>query len=316
MKSIKNKTLKSAKKVYYFKHANGVLENQKSRKQAAMRMLVALFIFGGVGALSLQVYDMRQGNASNSVQREAVLGETTEKAVDTTKPADQKGKEDDELTKRVKASLKNVPGGQKWSVYMRDVNSDRMVTINADEEYDAAGLSSLLVASPLQSKFDTSKWGYRVGNVTVAKCMELLIAAKETDCRSTIDRYADLKTATGVLNSVGLKNTTLDAKEQKTTARDMGELLFQMQNGRVLNDKARRVAFDGLYGHTKREGIRAGCDQSCLVAEVTGESDKVRHDAAIVTNGDAKYVLVVMTKDASWSQIKDIASEISSQMKP
>lgn len=110
--------------------------------------------------------------------------------------------------------------------------------------------------------------------------------------------------------------TSLTAKEQKTTAHDVGELLFRLQDGKVLSDKARRIVFDGLYGHKLREGIPAGCDQSCLVANITAESKNIRHDASIVTAGDSKYVLVVMTKDASWSQIADFASAIRSELQP
>lgn len=317
----KIRPLRRGKKVYYFKHHNGVLENKKhARLQAISGTLVALFIVGGVGALSLQVLEMRQENAaSNALQRQAAPIDTSQKASeeDKLKNADKKAREDEQLAKKVLTKLKNVPGGQDWSVYIRDVKSDRMVNINADEQREAASLSNLLITAPLESKFPSEKWRYRAGNTTVAKCVEALISAKdESWCRRSIDRYADVDNATSILKGFGLKDTKLSATEEKTSARDMGELLFNLQNSGVLSDKARRAVFDGLYGHSMREGIPAGCDQSCLVANITAENENVRHDAAVVTAGESQYVLVIMTKDASWSQISDVAFDIRLELQP
>lgn len=309
------------KKVYYFEHKNGVLETKKakSRYQAASGMLVALFMIGGVGALSVQVYQMRQpGTASATLQRQNMSLDPTKtaNAEDNLKNADKKAREDEQLSKKIKNKLKNVPGGQKWSVYVRDVKTDRMAGVNADKELNASGLSNLLVTLPLESEFTSDKWNYRAGNTTVAKCVEALVRAAEENCRHSVDYYAKLKNSDAVFNGLGFKKTSLSDKEQKTSARDMGELLFRLQNSQGLSDKARRIVFDGLYGHKLREGIPASCKAECLVANITGESDEVRHDAAIVTVGASQYVVVIMTNGGSWSQIADVASQIQVELNP
>lgn len=318
MKHKKFDLLRSVKKVYYFDHKNGVLENKKKRYHAIPGVLVALFMVGGVGAASMQVYHIRQNRAANSLQREASPVDTTKAAdaQDNLKNVDKKAREDEQFAKKVRSKLKNVPGAQKWGVYIRDVKSDRMVSVNADDTFDAANLSNLLVTAPLEAKFPASKWNYRAGNTTVAKCVESLIRRSDEDCRDSVNRYADLRNTNNVFDGLGLKKTTISDKEQKTSARDMGEFLFRLQNGQGLSDKARRIVFDGLYGHKIREGIPSTCTQSCLVANITGESNDVRHDAAIVTAGQSQYVVVIMTNGASWSQIADVANSIRGELQP
>lgn len=315
----KIRPLRRSKKVYYFKHANGVLQGKKSRYQAFTGMLVCLFIVGGVGALSMHVLQSRSnGVVTNALQRQTTPIDTTKKASeeDTLKNVAMKAREDEQFAKKVKSKLKNVPGGQKWSVYIRDVKSDRMVSINADNPMEAANLGSLLMTAPLEAKLSSDKWGYRAGNTTVAKCVEALIRASDQNCKQSLGNYADLKNATNVMNGLGFKKTTLTDKEQKTSARDIGELLFRLQNSQVLSDKGRRVVFDGLYGHKMREGIPSSCTSKCLAANITGENNNVRHDAAIITEGNSQYVVVIMTQGGSWSQIADVAADIQTELHP
>ncbi len=316
---IKIRPLGRSKKVYYFDHRNGVLETKKkSRHQSAISMLVVLFVIGGAGTLSMRVLHMRQDAAARSLQRQTTPVNTEQAAgqTDTLKNVDKKAREDAQFAKKVQSKLKNVPGGQKWSVYIRDVKSDRMVSINADNSMEAANLSSLLITAPLEAKTSSSKWDYKVGNTTVAKCVETLIRNTDQNCRQSLNGYADLKNATSILNGLGFKKTILNDKEQKTSARDVGELLFRLQNSQVLSDKGRRVVFDGLYGHKMREGIPASCTHGCLVANITGENNNVRHDAAIVTNGSSQYVVVIMTNGATWSQIAHVAADIQTELQP
>lgn len=315
----KIRPLGRSKKVYYFKHTNGVLQGKKSRYQAITGMMVCLFIVGGVGAIPMHVLQTRKNVAAPStLQRQATPIDTSKKTSeqDNLKNVAMKGREDEQFTKKVKSKLKNVPGGQKWSVYIRDVKSDRMVSINADNSMDASSLSNLLITPPLETKLYSDKWNYRAGNTTVAKCVEVLIRATDQSCKQSLNSYADLKNATSVMNGLGLKKTSLTDKEQKTSARDVGELLFRLQNSQVLSDKGRRIVFDGLYGHKMREGIPASCKNNCLVANITGENNNLRHDAAIITQGNSQYVVVIMTQGASWSQIADVASNIQSELLP
>lgn len=315
------KSLRRDKKVYYYDRHNGVLERRvTTRYRLFSGTLVALFMFGGAGALTSQVIKHTQQNdvQATSIQRQTVAVDTTQKPgeEDKLKNAEKKAREDEQLAKKVKDKLKNIPGGQKWSVHVRDVNSDRMANVNADNLLNASSFSNLLVTAPLEAKQPASKWGYRLGQSTTAKCLQELISANDQTCKQLINRSAKLADADKVLEGHGLKKTVLNDKEQKTTAREMGELLYKLQNSQVLSDKARRIVFDGLYGQKQREGIPSSCNNECLVASIAGEDKGVRHNAAIVTKGSSKYVVVIMTNGGSWSQIADVSSMIRSELQP
>lgn len=313
------KSLKRTKKVYYY-NRDGVLDKKVTSKyRIATNLMVSVFMIAGVGGVSNaalnHVYESKQ---ESSVQRQTVAVDTTKKAEeqDKLKNVEKKAREDEELAKNLKSKLKNIPGGQKWSVYVRDVNSDRMANVNSDNVLDAAGFDNLLVTAPLEARQPDNTWNYRAGKSTIVKCVTEMIRSNEETCKQSINKYANLKKANEVLNGHGLKKTSLTPKESKTTAREIGELLYRLQNGQVLGDKARRAVFDGLYSHNMREGIPSVCGNDCLVANITGEADGIKHEAAIVTTGSSKYVVVVMTQGASWSQIADFTSFVRSEVQP
>lgn len=312
-----------SKRVYYFDYRHGVLKGKNaSRMHQLSGFMTAVFLIGGLGfgvnqALNYQA----EQNTKTSYQRDNVAAVSASSeantASDKLKNASLKAREDEQLAKQIKTKLKNIPGGQKWSVYVRDVKSDRMASINADTVYDAGSLNNLLITVPLEAKLPSSNWNYRAGKSTVAKCVPLAISANDTDCARALAGYADLKNADSVFNSIGMKKTNVNDKQSQTTARELGDLLFRLQNGQVLSDKGRRAVFDGLYAQKMREGIPAGCSgQKCLVANINADSKTFRHDAAIVTTDKAQYVVVVMTNGANWGQISDLSASVRLALEP
>lgn len=318
---IKIKSLKSDKRVYYFDHRHGVLKNKvRTKYQVLSGLMTVALVFGGGSIAVNKIRDFSQSKPMPGVyQRASTTADTSKKSdepSDKLKNAIPKAREDEQLAKQVKDKLKNVPGGQKWSVYVRDLNSDRMASINADNSIEAAGIGNLFITTALEAKTPANNWNYRGGKQTIAKCVELMISSADSDCAVAVGKSADLKNADNINEGHGFKKTTIGSKDRKTTARETGDLLFRLQNGQLLSDKARRVVFDGLYGQKQREGVPAGCDEKCLVASITGESGSVRHDAAIVTSGEARYVVVIMTQGSTWSQIADVSATIRLALKP
>lgn len=313
------KSLRRDERVYYFNHRHGVLKKKAWSRYTVMSGVLTMAVMVGtaVGVTRAVQYQMSRSSASN-LQRESLATNTGTQSdeEDKLKSVPTKAREDEQLAKQIKEKLKNVPGGQKWSVYVRDLNSDRMASINADDSIEAAGLSNLFLTAPLEAKVPAYNWERRGGQKNLADCVEAMINSNDSSCVKTVSQYADLKEVNNVNASNGFKKTTVTAKAQETTAREIGDLLFRLQSSQVLSDKARRVVFDGLYGQKNRDGLPAGCDQTCLVANLTGESKNVRHDAAIVTSGNTKYVVVVMTENANWGQIADVGSTIRLLMQP
>lgn len=317
---IKKNPLRRDKRVYYFKHKHGVLTQKKHTPFSVLSHTVAMVaVLGGLGfgAHTALTYEPK---AKPVYQREGTVatveqasGQSTEKL----KSAELKAREDEQLVKNIKSKLRNVPGGQKWSVYVRDLNSDRMASINADNTIDASGgLASLFTIAPLEAKMPSTNWRYKYGKQSVEECVVALLKTNDSTCAQMVRQNANIKNADNVNDKLGFKKTSISGKKQTTTARETGDLLFRLQNSQVLSDKARRVTFDGLYGHKSREGIPTGCDQKCLIANITNDTNGGRSDAAIVTSGASKYIVVISTSDASWSQIADVSAAIRLIMQP
>ena len=314
----------AVKRVYYFDHRNGVLKNKATSKYKMLSSLAATVLVlggGGIAVTKYMDYSQNKKNTASILQRQGELELDTSKkqgqAGSNLKDATLKAREDEKLAKDIKSKLKNVPGGQKWSVYVRDLKSDRMASINADTLMDAPTLSNLFTVAPLEAKHPTSKWDYSLGKATMMDCVRIIVSAPDSNCTRLIAKYADLKNADSINNGLGFKKTTITSSKQQTTAREIGDLLFRLQHSQVLSDKARRAVFDGLYGQKSRDGVPAGCDEKCLIANIAGENKNLRHDAAIVTSGDAKYVVVIMTSNnANWGQIADVASHVRAAFQP
>ncbi len=310
------------KKVYYFEHRHGVVAGRTvSGFKLLTSLMVAMVVMGGSGLAVTKVLDFVQDQKqATSYQRQGSVkvdaDQEENQSEDKHKTVSLKAREDEALAKDIKSKLKNIPGGQKWSVYVRDVKSDRMASINADDLRDSAGLEGPFMAAPLETKFPAYKWNYRAGKQSIEKCVELLISHNDKDCRQIVSRYIDLKNADSVNHSLGFKKTTITDKKQQTTAREVGDLLFRLQHGQVISDKARRVVFDGLYSQRIREGIPTSCTDQCLIANAVGEGHNLRHEAAIVTSGNTQYVVVIMTSGGSWSQIADLAAHIRLTLQP
>lgn len=319
---IKINPFKDGKKVYYFDHRYGVLQDKGRLKYKIFSSLItALFIFGGTGFAVSKFADYSQHKqATAALQRQSVQVDTNQKDEEPNKLKDAvpKAREDEQLAKQIKDKLKNVPGGQKWSVYVRDVKSDRMASINADDSFEAANLSNLFMVAPLEAKIPAANWAHRGGKQTLTKCVEAMINSSDLDCAQSVSRSADIKNAHAVNSSLGFKKTHMNEKEQKTTPRETGDLLFRLQKGQIVSDKARRIVFDGLYGQKMREGIPAGCvEPQCLIANIAADSKGVKHDAAILTTDKAQFVVVIMSNNgASWSQMSDVSAAIRLAMQP
>lgn len=171
--------------------------------------------------------------------------------------------------------------------------------------------------APLEKKLSADYWKSRLGNQTINSCVEAMIKKSDNDCANAVGNYAGWKTIDPLNQGLGFTKTKINAKDnQQTTARETADLLYRLQNSQILSDKGRRVFFDAFYEQQHRYGIPAGCGQDCLVGNKTGESNNVKHDAAIVTHGSTQYVVVIMSTGANWAQLADVAHTIDLAMLP
>lgn len=300
----------------YFNYRIGAYSERRSILSLVFLPLFILLILGSVGTMGY-VYYQKQNvvlSVENKTSAPVEIKPLTQEQID--QKAFQ-AREDQDLVKTIQKKINQMPKTGEWQVSLRDLKSGRMANIESDTVTSAGSLHNLYLLAPLEKKISADNWKSFVGKQSINDCVLAMIKVSDSDCPHTLANYTNWKNIDPHNQSLGFKQTSLNKNgNHLTTARETAELMYRLQNSQILSDKARRLVFDALYEQKYRQGIPNGCGSECLVANKTGDIGEYRHDAAVVTHGGAKYVLVIMTKNATWPQIADLASTIDKEMLP
>lgn len=310
----KQKGFVKGPKVSYFKHGLGVVNAKKSRVKFGVSVSMSLALLATGGFYGIQY---RASHVALRQDKPVVASQASTESDPKQKVAPKRAQEDEALAKKIDRKLAEMPKGTTWSVSVRDLNSERMANVNADKTHEAASFYKLFLLAPLENKLDASKWSNHLNRQNIKTCVEMMIKVSDNDCGVAIGNYVGWQNVDTTSASLGLKKTKINnAVQQNTTSREVSELMYRLQNSQLLSDKARRIVFDGLYEQKFRDGIPKGCGPNCLVGNKTGDNGKVRHDAAVVTHGSAKYVVVIMSTGGTWQQVADVEHLIDEAMLP
>ena len=312
----KNKRLFGRKTNRYFDYRIGAYSERRSLWSTIFLPTLVLLILSSIGTAGYVYYQKNKVILST----ETTPAQAIELPLLTQEQIDQKSlqaKEDTSLVRTIQKEIDQMPDGSEWEVSLRDLKSGRMANVNSDTSIQAASLYKLFLLAPLEKKINADNWKSVIGKTSINDCVMAMIKLSDNDCPQSLANYINWKNIDPYNQTLGFKQTKINSKDgQTTTAREVSEMMYRLQNSQILSDKARRLVFDALYEQTFRSGIPAGCGADCLVGNKTGDLDGYRHDAAVVTHGSSKYVLVIMTKDATWTQIADLSATIDREMLP
>jgi beta-lactamase class A len=115
-----------------------------------------------------------------------------------------------------------------------------------------------------------------------------------------------------MIKAAGFKSTNIDNSGggyMSSTASDIAKLLKGFYDGSLLSASSTAYLFNLMENQVYRSGIPAG-SPGATVADKVGFLDSWNHDAAIVYGPHTTYILVIMTTNSSFSQIKDLSSQI------
>lgn len=305
-----------SKKTSQFNHNTGI----KYRWRLAPILVLAVIIIGSGGVAARQDLLARLKAKEAPVARESVvtsaLESQLERGEDLTTLGDLQ-KQDAALQTAVNQVINAFPSDQQWSVYVQDLNSTRSVSINANQSYDAGSLYKLFLPAPLEKKVPVDKWDYWwITESNIKYCIDSIFSEADDDnCAKAIGNLAKWDFIDHFNQNAGYNQTKLIESEPKTTARDVGTLLATMKRGKMLSDLARRAMFDALYIPKTSQAIAAGC-QDCRTANKIAQTDRITHDAGIVTHGQHSYVIVVMSQGGSLKQISSITKAVDKELAP
>ena len=174
-------------------------------------------------------------------------------------------------------SFRSLADGSPFSLDARD-DSDSSLYLRVGQRIPVAELMRLMITR--SSNLATNILIELVGAAHVTASAHALGATRTQVLRGVEDQKAF---------DAGLINTI--------TAADLGDLLAQIENGRVLSPSSSAMMRDILLAQEFNEKIPAGLPAGTRVAHKTGEITAVSHDAAIVYPSVRKpYVLVVLTR--------------------
>ncbi len=211
------------------------------------------------------------------------------------------------------------------SIYVWQYETEKFVDINASEIFSAASIIKIPVlidlfksieagqlslndkmtltdyyraegSGSLQFKAENSQW-------TIDELARIMIT--ESDNSATNMIMSKLGSMTDINSSIrlwGLKNTSVKTwlpdinGNNKTTARDMGTMLYNIDNNHDFLDISSREKIFDYMGHVHNNRlIQAGLGPGALFMHKTGDIGKMLGDAGIVfaPNG-RKYIVVIL----------------------
>ncbi len=238
----------------------------------------------------------------------------------------------EELKKKVVNEIRERPG--EYSLYFKDLDSKENLFVDIDRVFLSASIIKIPIIIEVfrQAELGMLKLnnpaeiapGMRVGGsgiiqelsdntqLSIRDLAVLMITLSDNTATNVLIDLTGIENINTTIQELGLKNTILErkmmdyrarkeGKDNYTTARDMGELLEKIHSGKI----------PGLSRSSTEEILRILTRQvyrDCLsfyipeklwknIGSKTGTLDGIIHDASIFDLEQARYVLVMMSRN-------------------
>ncbi|MFN8164823.1 MAG: serine hydrolase [Bacteroidia bacterium] len=225
---------------------------------------------------------------------------------------------------------------QSVSVYLRDLNYGKWMSINPNEEYSPGSMlkiitlismlkdsekdksvlerrvffekhfselpSQTIVASPLQPGKDYS----------IRELLEKMIIDSDNDATALLGTQTNFTTYFAFLQEIQFTLPELGQKDYPITASKYSRLFRVLFNSSYLNQQNSEYALNLLSQSKFKEGIAKYIPKNTKVAHKFGErfigADLQWHESGIVYLKDRPFLLTVMSRGADQNKLKEILS--------
>lgn len=209
-----------------------------------------------------------------------------------------------------------------WSVYVKDLNTGGVVSINEGSMYPASVIKLFVMAST----YDQINQGNLAKTSYVNGLLWDMITESDNEAYNELVRInggGRFTTGAGVVNnylySQGLTGTechstlhpssssfTSDGGSNRASARDAGVLLEKIWRGQCVSLEYSREMLNLLFNQQRRWKIPAGIPSSVPVANKTGETSSYQHDVAIVDGPKTDYVVCIFSQTGEYNGVQGI----------
>lgn len=202
-----------------------------------------------------------------------------------------------------------------YGVSLRELSGQRRsASYLAGTQYMTASTYKLFVAYSTLLRVESGEWHWtdRINaGRDLTQCFKDMIQLSDNKCAVALLRKVTVKSLTDEAHAIGAVNTSFMVPYSiKSTAKDESLLLSLLETGQILSQQSSRdIWIAAMKKNIYRKGIPKGIP-SVIVADKVGFLYGWLHDASIVYSPKGTYVLIIMTENASWANIAELAAQI------
>lgn len=270
--------------------------------------LIMLLIFGVIGLFYWK--EVEKPAIDSTQESEAQLQQTE----DSDQP-DQLTQDTIFQNQEVQAVIDNWAGGLTGtaSVFISDLDGNRIAVHNQDQVYFAASLYKLFVAYFGYIQVDSGDVDASepyVGARTRSSCLDAMIRDSDSPCAEKMWVELGKQRLTDALYELGIRDTSMI--NITTTASDTARILALFGRGGTVSEESQAAFFASAKDQVFRNALNAGFSDNVIVYNKVGFNElKEYHDAAIVELPDGRrFIIAVLTENVGTRNIAELARRV------
>ena len=193
------------------------------------------------------------------------------------------------------------------------VRHPRDASYKGDVHMKSAGVHSLYLAYTyvLQKSAGTVRPVDDIsGGTNAADCFKLMLQQADVGCTRGFYNKFGYATINSRAKEIPLKNTEFAGDDTLTSANDLQKLMVGLYKNTIARSQDGQSILSATRASREGDGIPAGSN-GISVAHVTGGSDTVHNDTAIVYDSNyGAYAVTVLSEDSSWDKVAELAQKI------
>ena len=195
--------------------------------------------------------------------------------------------------------LDNFGQSTTYSLYVQDLKTGQLATVNPDRNFESASLYKLFVANSIYQHLDAGTLAYSdeagggTGN-TVQGCLNLMITISDNGCGQALGGLLGWANLTQAMRAQGYDDTNLTGTITYTTPRDVARLYQRLYAGTLVNTDSTTQFLNLLKAQKVNNRLPQGLPAGTTFAHKTGDLDGYMHDAGIVFGPKTDYLVVMM----------------------
>lgn len=252
---------------------------------------------------------------------------------------------------KLETEVENLVSGfsGEWSVYIQEMDYGNEILLHNTPMYPASLIKLFAMAAAYDNMEDILKYeaaymdSKKAAGKEVGKLLEEMITISDNEAYNELVRLQseDREFAEGCekinawLSENGYEDTEVhttlhpayssfesdNGGDNVTTVKDCGKLLEEIYRGTCVNQERSASMLHLLLRQENKVKIPQGLPKGTEVANKTGETSEVQHDAAIVYGEKTDFILCIMTREFSstegvYANIQELSESVYEALNP